>query len=124
MPLPAFAQAPAPAPAQAPTQPNARTLALAAGWKALFLCSGTFLAGMAEADITANDLEGGYPELQPHIAGLAQRIDRSQRLVEVAFDTNLPPRIARYARGRGCALLPTGAAADTVMKPPELIGGP
>jgi CubicO group peptidase (beta-lactamase class C family) len=99
-------------------------LALAAGWKALFLCSGTFLAGMPQADIEANDLQGGYPELQPHLAGLATRIDRPARLVEVAFDPALPPRIARYARGRGCALLPVGASAGQVMKPPELIGGP
>jgi CubicO group peptidase (beta-lactamase class C family) len=79
---------------------------------------------MSQADIEANDLQGGYPELQPHLAGLATRIDRPARLVEVAFDPALPPRIARFARGRGCALLPVGAVADQVMKPPELIGGP
>ena len=59
------------APAQAQTQPqaampDARTLALAAGWKALFLCSGLFVAGLdkasVEASVEATDLQGAYPE--------------------------------------------------------------
>ena len=71
----------APAQAQAQTQPqaqaqaqaampDARTLALAAGWKALFLCSGLFVAGLdkasveasVEARVEATDLQGAYPE--------------------------------------------------------------
>lgn len=117
---PAAAQQ-APSPAAAADQ---RTLALAAGWKALFLCSGTFLAGMAEADIVANDLSGAYPELQPHLASLPATIDRKARQVSVPFDKALAPRIARYGRGQGCSLLPVGADAASVMPPPELIGGP
>lgn len=61
------------APAQAQTQaqaamPDARTLALAAGWKALLLCSGLFVAGLdkasVEASVEATDLQGAYPELR------------------------------------------------------------
>lgn len=115
----------APPPAAAPhVAVDARTLALAAGWKALFLCSGTFVAGMAEADIAANDLDGGYPELQPHIAGLPAVIARPARSVSVRFDTALPPRVARFSQGRGCTLLPIGADPAQVMPPAELIGGP
>ena len=53
------------APAQA-AMPDARTLALAAGWKALFLCSGLFVAGLdkasVEASVEATDLQGAYPD--------------------------------------------------------------
>jgi CubicO group peptidase (beta-lactamase class C family) len=118
---PSHAQASAVPAAEAPDQ---RTLALAAGWKALFLCSGTFVAGMAEADIAANDLEGGYPELQPHLGKLPATIARPARAVSVAFDPALPPRVARFSQGRGCTLLPIGADPAKVMPPAELIGGP
>lgn len=117
---PAAAQ-PAPGPAAPPDQ---RTLALAAGWKALFLCSGTFVAGLAAADIEANDLTGAYPELQPHLEKLPATIARAERQVSVPFDPALAPRVARHGRGQGCTLLPVGADAARVMPPPELIGGP
>jgi CubicO group peptidase (beta-lactamase class C family) len=112
------------APASAAPAPGQRTLALAAGWKALFLCSGTFVAGMSEADIAATDLSGGYPELQPHLAALPASIARAGRQVSVAFDPALPPRVARHGRGQGCSLLPIGADPAAVMPLTELIGGP
>jgi CubicO group peptidase (beta-lactamase class C family) len=115
--------APVPLPAQAPA-PDQRTLALAAGWKALFLCSGTFVAGMSQADIAANDLDGGYPELQPHLGALPASISQPARTVSVSFDPALPPRVARYSRGQGCTLLPIGADPAQVMPAAELIGGP
>lgn len=123
MAVPALAQTPAQAPA-APQTPDARTLALAAGWKALFLCSGTFVAGMAERDIAANDLEGGYPELDPHIKALPASISQASRSVAVGFDDALPPRVARFGQGQGCTLLPIGADPAQVMPSAELIGGP
>lgn len=109
-------------PAQA--APDQRTLALAAGWKALFLCSGTFTAGMTQADIASNDLEGGYPELEPHMRALPAGISTPARTVSVPFDPSLPPRIARHARGHGCALLPIGADPAQVPPGPDLVGGP
>ncbi|MFN7399271.1 MAG: serine hydrolase domain-containing protein, partial [Sandaracinobacter sp.] len=121
---PAVAQTAAPQTAATSTKPDQRTLALAAGWKALFLCSGTFLAGMNESDIAANDLEGGYPELQPHIAALPATISNSARTVSVGFDPALAPRVARYSQGQGCTLLPVGADQAKVMPPVEFIGGP
>ena len=113
-----------PATIQAAASPDARTLALAAGWKAGFLCSGLFVAGMAEADIAANDLEGGYPELQPHLARLQARILTGRRQVEVAFDPALPPRVSRFVPGRGCVQAPIGAAPDRLLPPPQMTGGP
>lgn len=70
------------------------------------------------------DLQGGYPELQPHIAGLVTRIDPALKRVEVEAGNGLPPRVAQYVNGRGCVQLPIGAAAGSVALPPELIGGP
>ncbi|MCG2842013.1 beta-lactamase family protein [Sandaracinobacter sp. RS1-74] len=104
--------------------PDSRTLALAAGWKASFLCSGLFLAGLDEKTVAATDLQGGYPELQPHLQGLAARIDRTAKRVEVEAGAGQPPRVAEYVEGRGCVQLPIGAKAGAVALPPQLIGGP
>lgn len=115
---------PAAAQTAAPTAPDARTLALAGGWKAAFLCSGTFVAGLDEKTIAETDLVGGYPELAPHVGGLPVRIDRVKRLVAVDWLQGLPPRIARYTPGSGCTQIPVGADPAAVPPPPELIGGP
>ncbi|TPE58458.1 serine hydrolase [Sandaracinobacter neustonicus] len=128
--LTAFALA---APSFAQVAPNARTLALAAGWKAGFLCSGLFVAGLDEATVTANDLQAAYTDLAPHIAGLPARIDRTAKRVEVGAGDAAPPRVAQFVEGRGCVQLPIGAGlsqppsgggAGQVPMPPSLIGGP
>lgn len=55
----------------------------------------------------ATDLQGGYPELQPHLATLKPVIDRQQKRVLVGFDPHLPPRIAVHT-GDGCTQMPIG----------------
>ncbi len=100
-------------------KPDARTLALAAGWKALFLCSGIFVAGLDEATVAATDLQGGYPELQPHLAALPATIDRAQLQVRVAFDPLLPPRIA-VRTDHGCTQLPIGMSKAAVGERPVI----
>jgi len=99
---------------------------LAAGWKAGFLCSGTFVAGLNEKQISETDLQGGYPELQAMFADLPVRIvkDKIAPRVEVSFDPALPPRIARFTPGRGCTQLPIGARAASVRLQPALEGMP
>ena len=104
--------------------PDARTLALAAGWKASFLCSGLFVAGQDEATIAANDLEGANPDIAPHIAGLPVRIDRTAKYVEVGAGDSAPARVAQFVGGRGCVQLPIGGKAGQVPMPPSLVGGP
>jgi CubicO group peptidase (beta-lactamase class C family) len=108
-------------------EPTPRTLALAAGYKAAFLCSGIFNAGQTEAQVTADDLNGIYREYQPHIAALPATIDRAQRQVSVSFDPRLPPRIALWRPLLGCAQLPIGGTDTSVVprltsdfKTPEL----
>ncbi len=95
--------------------PTPRILALAAGYKAAFLCSGLFNAGQTEAQVTADDLTGIYPEYQPHIAALPVTIDRTARTVSVRFDASLPPRIAAWRPLLGCAQLPVGGTDASVL---------
>ena len=94
--------------------PAPHTLALAAGYKAAFLCSGMFDAGESEATATADDLEGIYPEFQEAVRTLPAKIDREARTVSVAFDDRLPPRIAAWRPGLGCAQLPIGAGPEAI----------
>src|SRR5665213_2326721 len=98
----------------------AHALALAAGYKAAFLCSGIFDAGQSQAQIAADDLEGIYPEYQQAVRMLPAVVDRSTRTVSVAFEPNLPPRVAAWRRLLGCAQLPVGAAPASAARLPSL----
>jgi CubicO group peptidase (beta-lactamase class C family) len=94
--------------------------ALAAGYKASFLCSDLFNAGMSEAVVEQDDLQRTYPELVPLMAGMKASIDRQARLVSVSFDDALPPRVAAWRPYLGCAQLPIGADAGTAAALPKL----
>ncbi|MGK6324117.1 serine hydrolase domain-containing protein [Sphingomonas sp. DT-51] len=85
--------------------------AIAAGYKASYLCDGVFTAGRSERQVEALELRGIYPEYDGIVSTLAARIDRVAREVTVAFDPALPPRRATWAAGAGCTLAPIGAAA-------------
>lgn len=99
---------------------DAHTRALAAGYKAAFLCSGIFNAGRPEAEIAADDLEGIYPDYQDLVRTLPAEVDRTAKTVSVAFDPKLPPRIAAWRPLLGCAQLPIGAPAATAARLPRL----
>ncbi len=94
--------------------------ALAAGYKASFLCSDIFNAGQSEDQVAKDDLKRIYPELEPLIPGLETRIDRQAKTVSVAFSDKLPPRIAAWRPHLGCAQLPIGAAPEGVRLLPRL----
>ena len=94
--------------------------ALAAGYKAAFLCSDIFNAGQTEAQVEADDLQRTYPELEPLMPALKAVVDRSAKTVSVAFDDKLPPRIAAWRPHLGCAQLPIGAGAEAVKLLPRL----
>jgi CubicO group peptidase (beta-lactamase class C family) len=115
--LVALATAANAAPAVGPT-PHA--LALAAGYKAGFLCSDIFDAGESEAQAAADDLQGIYPQYQAAVAALPASVDEAAKTVSVAFDDRLPPRIAAWRPLLGCAQLPIGASARAVALPPRL----
>lgn len=110
--------------AQTPPAPSVSATpthrALAAGYKALTICSAIFTAREAGADrapasVEANELVGIYPELQPLIG--AMPVDMTAEAVSVAWDEAAPPRIATYTRGRGCVIEPMGAT-QTPRRPP------
>ena len=94
--------------------------ALAAGYKAAFLCSDIFNAGQTEAQVEADDLQRTYPELEPLMPAMEAQIDRAAKTVSVSFDDKLPPRIAAWRPHLGCAQLPIGASADAVKLLPQL----
>ena len=96
-------------------EPTPHTRALAAGYKAAFLCSGLFNAGQTEAQVATDDLRGIYPEYQPLVAELPATIDRAAHSVSVAFDPALPPRIAVWRPLLGCAQLPVGGTDVSVV---------
>jgi CubicO group peptidase (beta-lactamase class C family) len=94
--------------------------ALAAGYKAAFLCSDIFNAGQTEAQVEQDDLKRTYPELEPIMPELKATIDRGRRTVSVAFDDKLPPRVAAWRPLLGCAQLPIGASAESAAHLPRL----
>jgi CubicO group peptidase (beta-lactamase class C family) len=106
---------------EAPADPH--KLALAAGYKAAFLCSGRWNAGQDEAAITRDDLSGIYREYQPLVSSLSAVVDEQARTVSVKFAEALPPRIAVWRPLLGCAQLPVGAQPDAARHVPRLAPG-
>ena len=109
-----------PATAQSPdavrggnAQPYSR--AVAAGYKAAFLCAGLFNAGRSEASVETLDLRGIYPDYDDIVPRLAAKLDRASASVTVMFDARLPPRRATWRRGEGCTLSPIGAGTPMAM---------
>lgn len=109
-----------PATAQNETASDMTKKAMAAGYKALFTCSGTFVANQQLAVIEANELDGIYTDYRPLMAGLSDaNIDERNRRVAVRFDRALPPRIAQWRNGVGCSLLPIGARPNAAQYLPR-----
>ena len=112
------------APASAQVDRPEYVRALAAGYKASFLCSDLFNAGQSEEQVAKDEFRRIYPELEPIIPGLEAKIDRPARIVSVAFSDRLPPRIAAWRPHLGCAQLPIGAGPDAVRLLPRLAASP
>ena len=108
------------APAAAQEDRPAYVRALAAGYKAAFLCSNLFNGRLSEAQTEADDLRGTYSSLTPLFDTLEARIDRERRIVSVPFADDMPPRIALWRPNLGCAQLPIGASADAAGVVPWL----
>jgi CubicO group peptidase (beta-lactamase class C family) len=108
LPLSALAQTPAPAPSPA-------VRAMAAGYKALTVCSALKTAEAAGgsrmlASVEANELVGVYPELDGLVREMAVEVGQDQ--VSVAWDEAMPPRVALFWPGRGCVIMPVGWAGE------------
>ena len=94
--------------------------ALVAGYKASFLCSGLFIAGVSQAQVEADDLTRIYPEYREPITRLGAVVDREKKTVSVAFAPDMPPRIAAWRPLLGCAQLAIGAGPDAAFALPRL----
>ncbi len=114
----AVAQSPTGLAAIADHSPQQR--AMAAGYKALTVCSALKTAEAAGstrslASIEANELSGIYPELQPIIGHLTAEL--SDHEVRVAWDASAPARVASYRSGQGCVIQPMGYVSGTPLAP-------
>jgi CubicO group peptidase (beta-lactamase class C family) len=98
-------------------------LALAAGYKAAFTCSGVFNAGQTEAEVAADDLTRIYPGYRPLIGDMPVGVDRENRRVLVHFAETMPPRVAVWRPHLGCVQLPIGADPDAEWDLPQLSAG-
>ncbi|RZJ47049.1 MAG: class C beta-lactamase-related serine hydrolase [Brevundimonas sp.] len=99
--LPAAAQTPAPAPSPA-------TRAMAAGYKALTVCSAVLYGGRSVESVQANELVGIYPELDGLVREMPVQVDELHRSVSVAWDDGMPDRVAVWAPEAGCSIMPLG----------------
>ncbi len=94
-------------------------MSIAAGYKALALCSGQFNAGRSPDAIAQDELSRIYPELRAPIAELGSAMDDVGRSVSVPFGDNIAPRIAAWRPTLGCTLLPVGAPASSIATLPR-----
>ena len=91
--------------------------ALAAGYKALFLCSalGTDRTGTGrtEQSVIEYELTGVYDAVDPVVRDLPHNVERGADglvdYVTAEWADDMPPRVAVFRQSLGCALLPTGA---------------
>ena len=98
--------------------------AIAAGYKASFICSNRFNGGIDPARTAADDLQGTYAELNPLLSALTAELDEANRRVTVRFADNLPPRVAAWRPHLGCALLPIGADPAAAAQLPRIGDAP
>lgn len=96
---------------QAPVEPTTYQRAIAAGYKASMLCSGMFNAGRTQAQVEAVELKGIYPDYDAIVRTLDASVTKTNghtAMVTVAYQAEMPPRIAIWGWGVGCKLLPIG----------------
>jgi CubicO group peptidase (beta-lactamase class C family) len=99
--------------------------ALAAGWKAAFLCSGVFVAGQSLETLDRNELSGIYPDFTRAFDALPEaEIDEARGLVSVTYSPVMPPRMAAYRPGFGCTQLPVGAGQEALAFLPRFASWP
>ena len=104
---PAFAQQ-----AQQAREPTTYDRAIAAGYKALTLCSGIFHARRSQAQVEALELTGIYREYDAIVPTLPATVETRINRVTVRFADALPPRVAESRADAGCFLYPIGTPPD------------
>jgi len=107
---PAFGEAPV---------DSAYPRAVAAGYKALTLCSAMFDGGRTQQQAEALELDSIYPEYNPLMKELVAESDEDSATVLVAYSATVPPRSASWRKGQGCTLRPIGWALPKDATPPR-----
>ncbi len=110
----------APVAAQISDKPSEYEKALAAGYKAQFICSGLWNGGKTLKDIEADELTGIYDRIGKLVPTLAAEIDEQERQVRVRYTDGMPPRTAIWNRRTGCTAMPIGFAGIKTGKPAKL----
>lgn len=123
--LPLLVLTPAAAQRTAPAEPSPYARAIAAGYKALTVCSAHFNARRSPAQIDADELRGIYPDYAAIVPQLTATVrdEGYTGIVTVPFASDLPARAATWFWAKGCTVAPIGAtpALATVqyrMQPP------
>lgn len=98
-----------PVAAQEKTEPSRTDRAYAAGYKAQFICSGLWNGGKSLEYIEADELTGIYDRIADIVPTLEPVINEQDHIVSVRFADDMPPRMARWDRMRGCISAPIGA---------------
>ncbi|MFL6846559.1 MAG: serine hydrolase domain-containing protein [Allosphingosinicella sp.] len=113
----------APAGAQQQREPATYDRAIAAGYKALTLCSGIFNAGRTQAQVEALELTGIYPEYDAIVPTLPATVSRAPDRVFVKFNDALPPRVADSDADAGCYLYPIGTPPEPRLEGRQIVYG-
>ena len=110
-----------PAVAQTPAEPSPAVRAMAAGYKALTVCSALKTAeasggSRTVASVEANELVGVYGE----VADLVRRlpVEVGPMAVSAEWDPVMPPRFALWDRDAGCRIMPVGWRGEA-PEPPQ-----
>ena len=106
--------------AQATPAPGPAVRAMAAGYKALMVCSALRTAEAAGGtrtleSVETNELVGVYSEIDAIVREMPVEI--GERQVSVPWDESMPPRVAVFSPGRGCAIQPVGWTGES----PEMV---
>lgn len=109
--------------AQTAPTPSPAVRAMAAGYKALTVCSALKTAEAAGGtrtleSVEANELVGVYPEIDALVREMPVQIYPAR--VAVAWDDDMPPRSAVWRPGRGCMIMPVGWSGEQIaVLPPR-----
>lgn len=94
--------------------------ALAAGYKAQFICSGLWNGGKSLGDIKADELTGIYDRIADLVPTLTEEVDETERQVRVRFADDAPPRVAIWNRKSGCTAMPIAFGGIKIGAPIKL----
>ncbi len=87
-------------------EPSEYDKALAAGYKAQFICSGLWNGGKSLTDIEADELTGIYDRIAKIVPTLTVDIEEVERQVRVSYADDAPPRTAIWNGRTGCTAMP------------------